>query len=100
MLRYKGKPERGSNRQADAFEPICKCEFIRVGLPMNSVQCSVHKELEYQCDQCMCHDYRPSEPKLNPNHWPRCVCGHVAEEHLSRSHWYSLQSGLRCNSPT
>lgn len=81
-LRYKGKPDRGANVIADGSRfSICLCKFIRVGFSMDTTNCKVHSNLYYACDQCHCGDYRPNTEKKSPNHWPLCVCGHVAQEH-------------------
>lgn len=80
-LRYKGIPDKGSNVIADKLSPLCFCRFVAVGMPLLSVECEVHNDDCYGCDDCMCADYRPSRIKEYPSHWPRCVCGHIAQQH-------------------
>ena len=80
-LRYKGKPDRSANKQYDALPNLCTCRFVAVGFSMDGHGCKVHTGLYYPCDQCSCGDYRPNAVKKFPNHWPRCVCGHIAQEH-------------------
>lgn len=71
-------------------EPQCKCAYKGPGLPMVSTNCGVHTKAYYKCDgapgsPCSCTDYRPrSEPKRNAagrREWPRCFCGHIAQDH-------------------
>ena len=80
-LRYKGKPHRGSNTQVDKVPELCFCEFVAVGFPLRNTHCNVHSSSYYGCDECECTNYRPNTVKLRPTHWPRCVCGHIAQEH-------------------
>ena len=61
---------------------ICECKFIRVGLPMDNSKCPVHPQFLYHCDRCDCEDYRPHhEPTRNDGNWPKCLCGHIAQDH-------------------
>ncbi len=66
----------------------CSCKFIAVGEPLDNRGCSYHTALQYKCDVCKalrmedkCMNYRPSRPKRASNHWPLCVCGHLAQDH-------------------
>lgn len=82
-LRYKGKPQLSANVQYDE-RPIdwpCVCKFRGVGFSLDNAGCKVHPNDTYPCRETRCHDYRPSKVKLSPNHWPRCVCGEIAEMH-------------------
>jgi hypothetical protein len=84
-FRYKGKPNPGANRRADRVEPVCFCTFRGVGKTLgNQINCEIHRTQErYGCNMlgCPCDDYKPSSVKRSPGHWPRCVCGHIAQEH-------------------
>lgn len=80
-LRYKGIPDRGANKQADDLPPLCFCRFMGVGQPLDGWECDVHGLNKFGCDHCQCIDYRPNEVKKRPRHWPRCVCGHIAQQH-------------------
>lgn len=81
-LRYKGKPDLNKNRQADELWELCFCKFVCVGEPMDSRSCKAHTDRAYPCGECKgCTDYRPNAIKKAPNHWPSCVCGHIAQEH-------------------
>lgn len=80
-LRYKGIPQRGSNRIVDSFPELCLCKFTIVGFPLDNNKCTIHHQLFYACDRCTCVDYCPQEEKKYPNHWPLCTCGHIAQEH-------------------
>ena len=62
-------------------EPTCLCLFTAVGKPMNSQGCEVHSNFAYKCDCCSCEDYRPSSERRSQTHWPKCVCGHIAQDH-------------------
>lgn len=72
----------------DALEPArCTCRFVGVGLALDAIGCAVHTK-RYPCGspECGCSEYRPrSEPVKpdwqNSDGWPRCVCGHIAQEH-------------------
>lgn len=83
MLRYKGKPNLGANKQVDKLPSLCFCRFIAVGVAMDQKDCETHTKDSYRCDVrgCTCYDYRPNAIKTAPNHWPRCVCGHISQEH-------------------
>lgn len=82
-LRYKGVPDRGANKQADNVYSLCFCKFVAVNVRLDDRQCRVHEHREYPCGEnnCGCSDYRPNVVKTHPNHWPRCVCGHIAQMH-------------------
>lgn len=81
-LRYKGVPQRGMNRQVDDLPTLCFCEFVFVGMPLKADKCETHKGQQFGCDFCQwCSDYRPVKVKKSPNHWPRCTCGHIAQDH-------------------
>lgn len=80
-LRYKGMPHKGSNRQVDKLDPLCLCTFVAIGEPLDASRCTVHLQFVYSCDRCLCFDYRPAYIKMSPAHWPRCVCGHIAQGH-------------------
>ena len=80
-LRYKGKPDRGANKIADDLIELCFCRFVAVGFPMDGKECPVHGTKSYGCDECICTNYRPNKVKTAPVHWPRCICGHIAQEH-------------------
>lgn len=84
MLRYKGKPHKGSNRQVDRLPELCFCRFTAVGYPLNDTECDVHTG-PYSCDECPCINYRPNKVKRAPAHWPLCSCGHMAQEHNRRT---------------
>lgn len=59
----------------------CRCSFIAVGRPLDAEGCYMHKDGPYPCTRTGCADYRPNKPKLSATHWPRCVCGEIAQEH-------------------
>lgn len=82
-LRYKGKPDRGANHQADKVIELCFCRFVAIGEPMDGSKCDIHGTRAYVCEVgiCQCSNYRPNVAKEYPNHWPRCQCGHIAQEH-------------------
>lgn len=80
-LRYKGVPDRGRNEIADKLLDVCLCRFIGVGVPLDGRDCKIHGTFKHGCDECWCQDYRPNKIKESPGHWPRCECGHIAQEH-------------------
>jgi hypothetical protein len=85
----------------------CTCKFVAKGQLMDSSDCEVHPNAAYPCGysapapipagvggvmlsgsvKCLCSDYRPNcdEEAFNKirelGDWPRCVCGHIAQEH-------------------
>lgn len=61
----------------------CGCVFVEVGMPLDASACQIHENRPYSCDMvgCTCLDYRPNKKKERPNHWPLCVCGHIAQDH-------------------
>lgn len=75
------KYEKYPNKQADAVPEVCMCKFVAVGEPLDGKGCSIHGTKKYSCPERNCLDYRPKAPKLSPKHWPRCVCGEIAQEH-------------------
>lgn len=83
MLRYKGVPDPGANKQVDDLPKLCLCRFVAVGERLDDSQCETHEHRKYACDVqgCTCSDYRPNKVKTSPGHWPRCVCTHIAQEH-------------------
>ena len=61
----------------------CTCKHVGDGMVMDSTDCVIHNiKPSYHCDHCDCDDYRPRrEPIPGRMIWPRCVCGHAAQEH-------------------
>lgn len=57
----------------------CGCMFQGIGKVFDKSTCSTHTQTQYSCGVCV--DYVPSrEPRSNVN-WPRCICGHIAQDH-------------------
>jgi hypothetical protein len=63
---------------------VCTCTFVAVGAPIAANGCKVHPHEVYACDHsaCKCHNYRPiTEASPSKGIWPRCMCGHAAQDH-------------------
>lgn len=63
--------------------PKCTCTFRASGVSLDNTGCVVHTKATYPCDdpKCGCMDYRPHKAPTEQNKWPRCICGHIAQEH-------------------
>lgn len=61
---------------------LCGCKFVAIGQPLDRSDCTVHQNRPYpRRGITLCQDYRPSEVKKSPTHWPKCVCGEIAQQH-------------------
>jgi hypothetical protein len=59
----------------------CTCTFTSIGQPMDNTTCNIHTHPSYPCDSCNCINYRPSHEKKSNHPWPKCICGHIAQDH-------------------
>ena len=73
---------KASDASADGLNLIkCNCKFIAIDKPLDNTNCAIHIKATYTCERTSCDDYRPARTKLSPTHWPRCVCGEIAQDH-------------------
>ena len=63
---------------------ICNCELsVAHGLSA-AEDCSAsipHESRRYECSACDCREYRPRIEPRGPDHWPKCTCGDLAQDH-------------------